>query len=63
MSLKHVVFEEGFESESKQVHSVLEFVTKKKVEMFHFEIKTSVRMGMNVFLQYKKEILKKRFCF
>ena len=61
--LKHVVFEEGFGSESKQVHSVLEFITKKKTEMFHFKIKTSFRMGMNVFLQYKKEILKKRFCF
>lgn len=33
--LKHVVFEAGFESECKQVHSVLEFVMKKEPEMFH----------------------------
>lgn len=33
--LKHVVFEAGFESECKQVHSILDFVMKKEPEMFH----------------------------
>ena len=41
--LKRLVFEEGLESESKQVYSVLEFIRKKEIEMFYFKIKKSFR--------------------
>lgn len=48
---KHVVFEKDSESESKQVHNISESVMRKEPEMFHFKIKKSLRMGINVVFQ------------